>query len=115
MLRPGELRQAEWREIDFETATWTIPVRRMKALKATKEENETNHIVTNHIVPLSDQAVKILQEIYPLTGKWEYVFLGRIVNKFRFTCRMNFNLCGENLTLTVAPCFYRKATHKMRF
>jgi len=44
MLRPGELRQAEWKEIDFDTATWTIPVKRMKALKATKEENETNHI-----------------------------------------------------------------------
>ena len=71
MLRPGELRQAEWKEIDFDTATWTIPVKRMKALKATKEENETNHIV-----PLSKQAVKVLEEIYPLTGKWEFVFPG---------------------------------------
>lgn len=71
MLRPGELRQAEWKEIDLDTATWTIPVKRMKALKATKEENETNHVV-----PLSRQAVEVFKEIYPLTGKWEYVFPG---------------------------------------
>lgn len=71
MLRPGELRQAEWNEIDFDNATWTIPVRRMKALKATKEENETTHIV-----PLSHQAVNILKEIHPFTKKSEYVFPG---------------------------------------
>jgi len=71
MLRPGELRQAEWSEIDLETATWTIPVKRMKALKATKEENETNHVV-----PLSRQAVEVFKEIYPLTGKWDFVFPG---------------------------------------
>lgn len=71
MLRPGELRQAEWREIDLDMATWTIPVRRMKSLKATKEENETTHIV-----PLSNQAVKILKDIQPLTGRFHYVFPG---------------------------------------
>ena len=71
MLRPGELRQAEWKEIDFETSTWTIPISRMKALKATKEENETTHIV-----PLSHQALKILKDIQPLTGRYQYVFTG---------------------------------------
>ncbi len=71
MLRPGELRHAEWSEIDFEKALWTIPVKRMKALKETKENNETTHIV-----PLSTQAITILKEIEPLTGRFQYVFTG---------------------------------------
>jgi len=71
MLRPGELRKAEWKEIDLDNATWTIPVRRMKASKATKEENQTTHIV-----PLSKQAIKILKDIQPLTGRYQHVFTG---------------------------------------
>jgi len=71
MLRPGELRQAEWSEIDLDNATWIIPVKRMKALKATKLDNETTHIV-----PLSTQAIAILNEIKPLTGRFHFVFTG---------------------------------------
>lgn len=71
MLRPGELRQAEWSEIDFENEVWTIPVRRMKATKATKEANDTTHII-----PLSKQAIKILKDIEPLTGRFQFVFPG---------------------------------------
>lgn len=71
MLRPGELRHAEWSEIDLEQATWTIPVKRMKSLKATKENNDTIHIVS-----LSTQAIKILKDIKPLTGRFQYIFTG---------------------------------------
>jgi integrase len=60
-VRPGELRQAEWAEIDFESAEWNIPAERMKM----KEP---------HLVPLSSQAVAILQELQPLTGQSRYVF-----------------------------------------
>lgn len=60
-VRPGELRQAEWNEINFETAEWRIPAEKMKA-------------GTLHIVPLSQQALAILQEIEPLTGDGKYVF-----------------------------------------
>lgn len=60
-VRPGELRQAEWREINFETAEWRIPAEKMKASVL-------------HIVPLSRQALAILSEIYPLTGHARYVF-----------------------------------------
>ncbi|MBC8394913.1 MAG: site-specific integrase [Deltaproteobacteria bacterium] len=60
-VRPGELRQAEWDEINFETAEWRIPAEKMKA-------------GTLHIVPLSQQALAILQEIEPLTGDGKYVF-----------------------------------------
>lgn len=59
--RPGELRQAEWTEIDFETAEWNLPAEKMK----TREP---------HLVPLSRQAVAILQELYALTGSGRYLF-----------------------------------------
>ena len=60
-LRPGELRQAEWSEIDFEAKEWRIPPEKMKAGRL-------------HIIPLSRQAIAILREIEPLTGKGKYVF-----------------------------------------
>jgi len=60
-VRPGELRHAEWKEIDLEKGEWKIPAAKMK-------------MRTTHIVPLSDQAVRILEEIKPLTGQEQYVF-----------------------------------------
>ena len=59
-VRPGELRHAEWNEIDFESATWSIPAGKMK-------------MKTDHIVPLSRQAIEILKTLQPLTGKGRYV------------------------------------------
>lgn len=60
-VRPGELRGAEWSEIDLDKAEWRIPAAKMKMRDP-------------HIVPLSTQAVAILQEIHPLTGRGRYVF-----------------------------------------
>ncbi|MHB8809473.1 MAG: tyrosine-type recombinase/integrase [Desulfobulbaceae bacterium] len=60
-VRRGELRHAEWREINFETAEWRIPAEKMKA-------------GVLRIVPLSRQAIAVLHEIYPLTGHGRYVF-----------------------------------------
>jgi len=60
-VRPGELRHAEWAEIDFETAEWNIPGHKMKM----KEP---------HLVPLPCQALKILKTLHPLTGSGKYVF-----------------------------------------
>lgn len=60
-VRPGELRQAEWSEIDLDAAQWNIPAERMKMRES-------------HLVPLSSQAVTILREIHALTGQWRYVF-----------------------------------------
>lgn len=68
--RPGELRQAEWSEIDLDTALWTIPAGRMKRSKAGKADGPP------HVVPLATQAVKILRELQPLTGHGRYVFPG---------------------------------------
>jgi integrase len=60
-VRPGELRAAEWSEVNLDSAEWRIPAARMK-------------MRTTHIVPLSHQAVAILRELYPLTGRGKYVF-----------------------------------------
>jgi len=62
-VRPGELRHAEWVEIDLETAEWRIPAARMKMRE-------------KHIVPLSRQAIEALLELHPLTGADCYVFPG---------------------------------------
>ena len=60
-VRPGELRHAEWSEIDLENAEWRIPAEKMK-------------MRILHIVPLSTQVIKIFREIQPLTGSDKYVF-----------------------------------------
>ncbi|MHB1176529.1 MAG: tyrosine-type recombinase/integrase [Sulfuriferula sp.] len=60
-VRPGELRHAEWEEIDLDGATWSIAGRKMK-------------MGADHIVPLSTQAVVILLELQKLTGRGRYVF-----------------------------------------
>ena len=60
-VRPGELRKAEWAEIDLDAAEWRIPAEKMKMREL-------------HIVPLSRQAVAILRELRPLTGSGRYVF-----------------------------------------
>lgn len=66
--RPGELRKAEWSEIDLDGATWAIPSARMKRKKAEKASGAP------HIVPLPAQAVAILRDLQPLTGHGRYVF-----------------------------------------
>lgn len=63
-VRPGELRQAEWTEIDLEAAVWRIPASRMKMKR-------------EHVVPLSKQAVAILTEARGLTGTGRFVFPGQ--------------------------------------
>lgn len=72
MLRPGELRKAEWSEFDFERAEWVIRIARMKRTRRDKEANPKEV----HIVPLARQAVSILRELQPLTGGGRLVFPG---------------------------------------
>lgn len=66
--RPGELRKAEWSEVDLEAAVWTIPSERMKRKKQDKASGQP------HSVPLASQAVAILRDLQPLTGHGRYVF-----------------------------------------
>jgi integrase len=60
-VRPGELRQAEWTCFDLDKAEWRYLVTKTK---------------TEHLVPLSTQAVAILLELHALTGSGRYVFPG---------------------------------------
>lgn len=60
-VRPGELRLAEWMEIDLDGAVWRIPAQKMKMREA-------------HLVPLARQSVQILTEIRKVTGDGRYVF-----------------------------------------
>jgi integrase len=58
-VRPGELRKAEWKDVDLDAAEWRFIVSKTK---------------TPHIVPLCRQALEILRELQPLTGQGRYVF-----------------------------------------
>lgn len=60
-VRPGELRKMEWKDVDLDKAEWIYFVVKTK---------------TYHIVPLARQAVEILREIQPLTGRGKHVFPG---------------------------------------
>ncbi len=62
-VRPGELRHAEWSEINLEAAEWRIPAAKMKG-----------RVI--HIVPLARQALAILEELQPLTSKSRWAFPG---------------------------------------
>lgn len=68
MLRPGELRQAEWAWVDLDGATMTVPAALMKRRKAEKANGAP------HLVPLAPQAVAILRELHALTGQGRYCF-----------------------------------------
>lgn len=60
-LRPGELRAAEWSDIDFDTAVWTIPAARTKMRRP-------------HAVPLSSQSLALLRELGTLNNPGHYLF-----------------------------------------
>lgn len=60
-VRPGELRRAEWCEIDLEGAVWRIPAAKMKGRQ-------------EHAVPLARQSIAILRQAQELTGDGQFVF-----------------------------------------
>ncbi|MGY0151614.1 tyrosine-type recombinase/integrase [Edwardsiella tarda] len=63
-VRTVELRAAEWAEVDLDLSLWQIPPERMKMRRP-------------HIVPLSEQALAIMQEMRRISGKGKYIFPGR--------------------------------------
>ena len=63
-VRPGELRAAKWADIDFKNRTWSYTPPKTK-----------NQTALQHIVPLSDQVLKLFQELYCITGYTEYCFV----------------------------------------
>ncbi|WP_192458773.1 tyrosine-type recombinase/integrase [Musicola keenii] len=63
-VRTIELRQAEWKEFDFEKGLWEVPKERMKMRRP-------------HLVPLSNHVIDALQQLYAVTGRYNLVFPGR--------------------------------------
>lgn len=90
-VRPGELRQMEWSEIDFDSGIWSIPASKMKSRQP-------------HIVPLSEQVIDILKQVHELTGNGKYVFPNaRTENKPISSCAMKVALralgYGDSMTI----------------
>ena len=59
--RPGELRKMKWADIDLESKEWRLFITKTKS---------------NHLVPLSKQAVQLLEDMYQFSGHGEFVFQG---------------------------------------
>lgn len=64
LIRPAEASATAWSEIDIENKQWCIPAERMKAKR-------------EHIVPLSEEALALLEIMHPISGTREYVFPSR--------------------------------------
>lgn len=62
--RPSELREASWEEFDLDAALWLIPAERMKRRR-------------EHLVPLPQQALRLLRELHNITGSYPLLFPGR--------------------------------------
>jgi integrase len=86
-VRPGELRSAEWAEIDLDAAEWRIPGSKMK-------------MKVDHLVPLCTQAVEILKGMKLLTGHRRYVFpsIGRSEDRPMSENTINSALHGMGIT-----------------
>jgi integrase len=69
IVRPGELRNAEWEHFDFGAAKWRIPARNMK-------------MRAPHLLSLSRQALEILKELKDVTGDGQYLF-PKLDDRFR--------------------------------
>ncbi len=64
LIRPAEASATAWAEIDIENKEWCIPAERMKAKR-------------EHVVPLSEQALELLEIMRPISGNRQYVFPSR--------------------------------------
>lgn len=74
-IRSSELRFARWDEIDFDRALWTIPGER-EAIEGVKYSTRGAKMGTPHLVPLSSQALALLEQVRQLTGSFALIFPG---------------------------------------
>ena len=92
-LRPGEVRHLEWSDIDFKTKTLTIPASRMKMGRA-------------HRVPISTQALNVLEQIKPLNGHRTIVFSS--------VRKPGFPMSENTLNLGLQRMGFQATSHGMR-
>ncbi|ENJ7583908.1 tyrosine-type recombinase/integrase, partial [Providencia rettgeri] len=74
-IRSSELRFARWSEVNFKTAMWTIPAER-ESIEGVKHSNRGSKMKTPHLVPLSRQAIKILEQVKLISGDHDLIFIG---------------------------------------
>lgn len=73
--RPGNVRAAEWSEIDLEAAMWTVPSAKIKRTVQAKLSGRP------HLIPLAKQAVAVLKGLHTLTGGGRYLFPGLLTSE----------------------------------
>ncbi len=76
-VRPRELRNAKWSDVDLDGGEWQLPIEDMKLLLKEKARRKGQV----HTVPLAKQAVAVLKELYPFTGRSQYGFPGRAASR----------------------------------
>jgi integrase len=88
--RPGQIRLADWEDINLDIELWRCPPEKMKMREWQKRDSRT----PAHIVPLPRQALEILQELYPLTGPTGPVFrsMSRRSEKSRYISNNTINV-----------------------
>lgn len=72
-IRSSELRFARWEEIDFKRALWTIPGER-QPIEGVRHSTRGAKMATPHLVPLSRQALALLEQVREITGRFELIF-----------------------------------------
>lgn len=95
MVRVGNSSEARWDQIDFERKLWVIPVENMKVKEGRKD----------HIVPLSQQAIEIIETMHPLSGDLPYIF-----PNYRFSTHIN----PENMRMALKRAKIDSTMHGMR-
>ncbi len=76
-VRPGELRNAKWADMDIDKGIWNLPTEDTKLTVQEKAKRKGQV----HAVPLSNQAVAILKELHPFTNRSQFVFPGRAASR----------------------------------
>lgn len=92
--RPGEAADAEWKELDLEARLWRRPASKMKARR-------------DHVAPLSDQTLKLLSELRPITGKAQYMFPHRSGEGFTTPNRLTYAMRDMKLGERTTPHCWR--------
>jgi integrase len=101
-VRPGELRQMQWSEVNFDRAEWLIPGAKMKMRR-------------DHLVPLSKQAMGILREQHKITGSGRYVFpaKGRTNQRHGAEQSISENGFREALRVVLGMMHEERSAHTM--
>lgn len=92
--RPGEAADAEWGEFDFEAKLWRRPAEKMKARR-------------DHVSPLSEQAIQVLEDLRPITEGGRYLFPHRSGEGFTTPNRLTYAMRDMNLGPRTTPHCWR--------